>query len=94
MDIKKTQIFIHNHIKPIEVIIVGAVHIAQYLIDFLKNLNFIITIIDPEMIDIIKEEEENVYEMFKKCVEEEKEWAEYLFKDGSIIGLNDKLLQN
>ena len=49
---------------------------------------------DPEMIDIIKEEEENVYEMFKKCVEEEKEWAEYLFKDGSIIGLNDKLLQN
>ena len=49
---------------------------------------------DPEMIEIIKEEEENVYEMFKKCVEEEKEWAEYLFKDGSIIGLNDKLLQN
>ena len=49
---------------------------------------------DPEMIDIIKEEEENVYEMFKKCVDEEKEWAEYLFKDGSIIGLNDKLLQN
>ncbi len=47
---------------------------------------------DPEMIDIIKEEEENVYEMFKKCVDEEKEWAEYLFKDGSIIGLNDKLL--
>ena len=32
--------------------------------------------------------------MFKKCVEEEKEWAEYLFKDGSIIGLNDLLLQN
>ena len=49
---------------------------------------------DPEMIDIIKEEEENVYEMFKNCVEEEKEWAEYLFKDGSIIGLNDKLLSN
>ena len=49
---------------------------------------------DPDFIDIIKEEEENVYQMFKKCVEEEKEWAEYLFKDGSIIGLNDKLLQN
>jgi ribonucleoside-diphosphate reductase beta chain len=45
------------------------------------------------MIDIIKEEEENVYEMFRKAVEEEKSWAEYLFKDGSIIGLNDKLLQ-
>ena len=49
---------------------------------------------DPEMMDIIKEEEENVYQMFRDCVEEEKEWAEYLFKDGSIIGLNDKLLQN
>ena len=49
---------------------------------------------DPDMIDIIKEEEEYVYDMFRQCVEEEKEWAEYLFKDGSIIGLNDKLLQN
>ena len=49
---------------------------------------------DPEMMDIIKEEEDFIYEMFKSCVQEEKEWAEYLFKDGSIIGLNDKLLQN
>ena len=49
---------------------------------------------DPDMIDIIKEEEGYVYDMFRQCVEEEKEWAEYLFKDGSIIGLNDKLLQN
>ena len=47
---------------------------------------------DPEMLDIIKEEEENVYKMFEKCVEEEKEWAEYLFENGSMIGLNDKLL--
>ena len=30
--------------------------------------------------------------MFKNAVEEEKEWAEYLFKDGTMIGLNDKLL--
>ena len=49
---------------------------------------------DPDMIEIAKEEEENVYQMFKDCVAEEIEWAEYLFKDGSIIGLNDKLLQN
>jgi len=48
---------------------------------------------DPEMVKIAKEEEENVYKMFRECVEEEKTWAEYLFKDGSIIGLNDKLLQ-
>ena len=47
---------------------------------------------DPDMEEIAKEEEINVYTMFKDCVEEEKLWAEYLFKDGSIIGLNDKLL--
>jgi len=47
---------------------------------------------DPVMQEIIEEEEETVIEMFKQAVEEEKEWAEYLFKDGSMIGLNDKLL--
>ena len=49
---------------------------------------------DPEMVTIAQEEEENVYNMFKESVEEEKSWAEYLFRDGSIIGLNEKLLQN
>ena len=48
---------------------------------------------DPDIVDIIKEEEQNVYGMFKKCVEEEVIWADYLFKDGSMIGLNAKLLQ-
>ena len=47
---------------------------------------------DPDMIDIVKEEEEWTYKMFDNCVNEEKKWAEYLFKDGSMIGLNDKLL--
>ena len=47
---------------------------------------------DPAMVEIAKEEEVNVYSMFQQCVEEEKSWANYLFKDGSIIGLNDKLL--
>ena len=47
---------------------------------------------DEMMQSIIKEEEANVYEMYKICVEEEKRWADYLFKDGSMIGLNDKLL--
>jgi len=47
---------------------------------------------DPDMLKIAEEEEENVIEMFRKAVEEEKEWAQYLFKDGSMIGLNDKLL--
>ena len=47
---------------------------------------------DPEMVVIADEEKENVIDMFKKCVEEEKEWARYLFKDGSMIGLNERLL--
>ena len=47
---------------------------------------------DPEMVEIVKEQEQWTYEMFDKCVNEEKKWAEYLFKDGSMIGLNDKLL--
>ena len=47
---------------------------------------------DPEMRDIINEEEEWTYKMFDTCVNEEKKWAEYLFKYGSMIGLNDKLL--
>ena len=47
---------------------------------------------DPDMITIAEEEKENIYQMFRDCVDEEKLWAEYLFKDGSIIGLNDKLL--
>ena len=48
---------------------------------------------DPDMVEIMKEEEQWTYEMFDKCVNEEKAWADYLFKDGSMIGLNDKLLQ-
>ena len=47
---------------------------------------------DPDMAKIAKEEERWVYSMFDQCVNEEKRWAEYLFKDGSMIGLNDKLL--
>jgi len=45
--IEGTNIFVENYIRPIKVIIVGAVHIAQYLINFAKSLNFEISIIDP-----------------------------------------------
>jgi ribonucleoside-diphosphate reductase beta chain len=48
---------------------------------------------DPEMKQIMKEEEEWTYKAFDRAVNEEKRWADYLFKDGSMIGLNDKLLQ-
>ena len=47
---------------------------------------------DTEMEQIAEEERENTTRMFKKTVDEEKAWAKYLFKDGSMIGLNDKLL--
>ena len=49
---------------------------------------------DPEMQQIAREEEGWVRSAFKNCVDEEKRWAEYLFKDGSMIGLNGKLLWN
>lgn len=49
---------------------------------------------DPDMKKIAQEEEQYVYKMFENTVKEEKRWAEYLFKDGSMIGLNDKLLYN
>ena len=45
--IENTNIFVEIYIRPIKVIIVGAVHIAQYLVDFAKSLNFEISIIDP-----------------------------------------------
>ena len=49
---------------------------------------------DEEMQKIAKEEKPVIVEMFKKTVEEEKAWANYLFKEGSMIGLNEQLLQN
>jgi ribonucleoside-diphosphate reductase beta chain len=47
---------------------------------------------DTEMLKVIKNEKDTVYDMFKTCVEEEKAWANHLFKSGSIIGLNETLL--
>ena len=47
---------------------------------------------DPQMKKVAKECEEDVYNLWRECVAEEKDWAEYLFKDGSMIGLNTTLL--
>ena len=49
---------------------------------------------DAEMQEIAREEEPFVREMFERTVNEEKAWADYLFKNGSMIGLNDRLLMN
>ena len=45
--IENTEIFVETYVLPIKIIVVGAVHIAQYLVDFAKSLNFEISIIDP-----------------------------------------------
>ena len=45
--IEGTNVFIETYIRPIKIVIVGAVHIAQYLSNFTKDLNFEIIIIDP-----------------------------------------------
>ena len=47
---------------------------------------------DPDMQTIANECEEEVYDIWRGCVTEEKDWADYLFKDGSMIGLNTTLL--
>lgn len=63
------------------------VHLAstQQLIKILKKE-------DEEYEQIAIETENEVRQMFDAVVEQEKEWAKYLFKDGSMIGLNESLL--
>jgi len=47
---------------------------------------------DPEMAEIARELHNECFELFKKAAEQEKEWAAYLFKDGSMLGLNKDIL--
>lgn len=47
---------------------------------------------DPEFAEIAAELHQECFEMFKTAAEQEKQWAEYLFKDGSMIGLNKDIL--
>lgn len=47
---------------------------------------------DPDFLKISTEHEEDVLKIMDEVVEQEKEWAKYLFKDGSIVGLNETLL--
>ena len=49
---------------------------------------------DPDFAKIRDEMEDSVLVMFVNAVEQEKQWAEYLFKDGSMIGLNAQLLKD
>ena len=47
---------------------------------------------DPDFVKISKETEQEAIDLFVKVIEQEKEWAKYLFKDGSMIGLNEQIL--
>lgn len=47
---------------------------------------------DPDMVEIAQECQEQVRQIFIDTAEQEKEWAAYLFKDGSMIGLNQQIL--
>jgi ribonucleoside-diphosphate reductase beta chain len=62
----------------------------------LKNTQEIIKILQREecegFVKTAEQCEELAIQMFESAAKEEKEWASYLFKDGSIIGLNENVL--
>ncbi len=62
----------------------------------LANTQAILKILQKEdeegFVKIAQQCEEEAVEMFDRAAREEKEWASYLFKDGSIIGLNETVL--
>lgn len=49
---------------------------------------------DPEMTRIVHDNIHLITDMLKETAEQEMAWAKHLFKDGSVIGLNEKLLSN
>ena len=57
-----------------------------------QTLIKLLPIDDKDFIKIRKETEDECIKMFEEAVEQEKAWAAYLFKDGSMIGLNEQLL--
>ena len=63
------------------------IHLAssQHILKLLPND-------DKDFVKIKEECKEEVSQMFVDAVEQEKQWAKYLFKDGSMIGLNERLL--
>lgn len=47
---------------------------------------------DKLMLKVIKDQQDTVYKMYEEAVDQEKEWAEFLFQKGSMIGLSASLL--
>lgn len=49
---------------------------------------------DPEMTKIVLDNQHLITEVFQQVAEQEKEWSQWLFKDGSVIGLNEKIVNS
>ena len=66
-----------------------ALHLTgtQHILNLMRNGRD-----DPEMVEIANECYAESIEIFTKAAQQEKEWAGYLFKDGSMIGLNKDIL--
>ena len=66
-----------------------ALHLTgtQHMLNLLRN-----GMDDFSFIQIAEEAKQDCFDLFKDAAEQEKEWAEYLFKDGSMIGLNKDIL--
>jgi len=66
-----------------------ALHLTgtQHMLNLMRSGND-----DPDMAEIAVECEQACFELFKEAALQEKEWAEYLFQDGSMIGLNKDIL--
>ena len=66
-----------------------ALHLTgtQHILNLLRS-----GVDDPEMAEIAAECEQDCFDLFKRAAMQEKEWAEYLFKDCSMIGLNKDIL--
>jgi|TARA_B100000768_G_scaffold179987_1_gene198885 ribonucleoside-diphosphate reductase beta chain len=63
--------------------------ITQHILKCYKNQEN-----DSMMTKVMKDCESEVYDMYRDAVAQEKEWAEFLFKEGSMIGLSVPLLGN
>jgi ribonucleoside-diphosphate reductase beta chain len=68
-----------------------ALHLTstQHMINLMKSGKD-----DPDLKKIAKECEPEVIQMFKDATQQEKDWADYLFRDGSMIGLNAEILKD
>lgn len=49
---------------------------------------------DPEMFELYNECQDDIIELYHNVIQQEKEWCEYLFKDGAMLGLNAQILSD